>query len=51
MTFRKVSAKEWRKMGLPSSIWTISFGVGVPKKKKIKKTTFVLNPDTPKKKK
>ena len=51
MTFKKVSAKEWEKMELPSSTWTISFGVGVPKKKKIKKTTFVLNPDTPKKKK
>ena len=51
MTLKKVSAKEWEKMGLPSSTWTISFGVGVPKKKEIKKTTFVLNPDTPKKKK
>ena len=26
MSFRKVSAKEWREMGLPSSTWTISFG-------------------------
>ena len=27
MAFRKVSAKEWRKMELPtSSTWTISFG-------------------------
>ena len=51
MAFRKVSAKEWRRMGLPSSIWTISFGVGVPKKKEIKKRTFVLNSKTPKKKK
>ena len=49
MSFKKVSAKEWKKMGLPSSTWTISFGVGIPKKKE-KKTTFVLNPDTPKKK-
>ena len=51
MTFKKVSAKEWKKMGLPSSTWTISFGVGIPKKKKIKKPTLVLNPITPKKKK
>ena len=51
MTFRKISAKEWEKMGLPSSIWMISLGVGVSKKNKIKKTTFVLNLDTPKKKK
>ena len=26
MTLKKVSAKEWKKMGLPSSTWTISFG-------------------------
>ena len=26
MTFKKVSAKEWEEMGLPSSTWTISFG-------------------------
>jgi len=51
MTFKKVSAKEWEKMGLPSSTWTISFGVGIPKKKKIKKTTYVLNSKIPKKKK
>ena len=25
MTFKKVPAKEWKKMGLPSSTWTISF--------------------------
>ena len=49
MAFRKVSAKEWVKMGLPSSVWTISFGVS--KKKEIKKPTFVLKSNTPKKKK
>jgi len=51
MTFKKVSAKEWEKMGLPSSIWTISFGVGIQEKKKIKKAAFVLNSKNPKKKK
>jgi hypothetical protein len=51
MSFRKVSTKEWRAMGLPSSIMTISFGVGVPKKKVLKKPTFVLNSNTSKKKK
>ena len=43
MTFKKVSAKEWEKMGLPSSTWTISFGVGVPKKKELKKSTSDLH--------
>ena len=43
MTFKKVSAKEWEKMGLPSSTWTISFGVGVPKKREIKKSTSDLH--------
>ena len=43
MTFKKVSAKEWEKMGLPSSTWTISFGVGVPKKRKLKKSTSDLH--------
>ena len=39
MTFKKVSAKEWRKMGLPSSTWTISFGPPG-----VKKPSFVLGP-------
>ena len=43
MAFKKVSAKEWGKMGLPSSTWTISFGVGVPKKRKLKKSTSDLH--------
>ena len=43
MTLKKVSAKEWEKMGLPSSTWTISFGVGVPKKKELKKSTSDLH--------
>ena len=43
MTFKKVSAKEWEKMGLPSSTWTISFGVGVPKKKELQKSTSDLH--------
>ena len=51
MSLRKVSAKEWEAMGLPSSTTTISFGVGVPKKKESKKPTFVLNSKTSKKKK
>ena len=42
MAFKKVSAKEWGKMGLPSSTWTISFGVGVPKKRKLKKSVSFL---------
>ena len=37
MTFKKVSAKEWRKMGLPSSTWTISFGPP-----RVQKPSFVL---------
>ena len=37
MAFRKVSAKEWKKMGLPSSTWTISFGVP-----RAQKPSFVL---------
>ena len=40
MAFRKVSAKEWKKMGLPTSILTISFGLAKlckpPTKKEIK---------------
>ena len=39
MTLKKVSAKEWRKMGLPSSTWTISFGPLWAQKK-----SFVLGP-------
>ena len=57
MTFKKVSAKEWRKMGLPSSTWTISFGP--PRVQKppfvlggaIKKQSFVHGPKLSKKKK
>ena len=56
MAFREVSAKEWKKMGLPSSTWTISFGP--PKVLKpsfvlgpIKKTTSVSGPNLSKKKK
>ena len=51
MTFKKVSAKEWEKMGLPSSTWTISFGVGVPKKKELKKSTSDLHSKSLKKNK
>ena len=39
MTLKKVSAKEWRKMGLPSSTWTISFGTP-----RMQKPSFVLGP-------
>ena len=56
MTFKKVSAKEWRKMGLPSSTWTISFGPPWEQKQSfvlgpIKKSAVVLDPKLPKKKK
>ena len=66
MTLKKVSAEEWRRMGLPSSTTTISFiSFGGSKKKEkvisqglikkpgeqLKKPTLVLNPITPKKKK
>ena len=66
MTLKEVSAEEWRKMGLPSSITTISFiSFGGSKKKEkvisqelnkkpgeqLKKPTLVLDPITPKKKK
>ena len=59
MTLKKVSAEEWRKMGLPSSTTTISFISygGSKKKEKVisqelnKKPTLVLDPITPKKKK
>ena len=37
MTLKKVSAKEWRKMGLSSSTWTISFGPPW-----VQKPTYVL---------
>ena len=37
MSFRKISEKEWRKMGLPSSTWTISFGFP-----RAQKPSFVL---------
>ena len=37
MSFKKVSAKEWKKMGLPSSTWTISFGVP-----RVQRPSFVL---------
>ena len=56
MAFREVSAKEWKKMGLPSSTWTISFGP--PKVLKpsfvpgpIKKQSFVHDPKLSKNKK
>ena len=39
MSFKKVSAKEWKKMGLPSSTWTISFGPP-----RLQKPSFVLGP-------
>ena len=39
MTFKKVSAKEWREMGLPSLTWTISFGPP-----RVQKPSFVLGP-------
>jgi|TARA_Y100000031_G_scaffold35819_1_gene40120 hypothetical protein len=42
MTFKKVSANEWRKMGLPGSTWTISFGARFSKKKELKKSTSDL---------
>ena len=56
MTFKKVSAKEWRKMGLPSSTWTISFGPPWAQKQSfvlgpIKKKSFVPDPKLSKKKK
>ena len=56
MTFKKVSAKEWRKMGLPSSTWTISFGPPRVQKPSfvlgpIKKQSFVPDPKLSKKKK
>ena len=66
MTLKKVSAEEWRRMGLPSSTTTISFiSFGGSKKKEkvislelnkkpdeqLKKPTLVLDPITPKKKK
>ena len=56
MTFKKVSAKEWKKMGLPSSTWTISFGLpGVQKPSfvlgPVKKQSVVLDPKLSKKKK
>ena len=56
MTFKKVSAKEWRKMGLPSSTWTISFGPPRVQKPSfvlgpIKKQSFVSDPKLSKKKK
>ena len=37
MAFRKVSAKEWKKMGLPTSISTISFGLSKLRKRSTKK--------------
>ena len=66
MTLKKVSAEEWRKMGLPTSTTTISFiSYGGSKKKEkvisqelnkkpgeqLKKQTLDLDPITPKKKK
>ena len=56
MTFKKVSAKEWKKMGLPSSTWTISFGPSRVEKPSfvlgpIKKKSFVHGPKLSKKKK
>ena len=37
MAFRKVSAEEWRKMGLPTSTTTISFGLSKLRKPSTKK--------------
>ncbi len=56
MTLKKVSAKEWRKMGLPSSTWTISFGPPWAQKPSfvlgpVKKQSSVPDPKLPKKKK
>ena len=56
MSFKKVSAKEWREMGLPSSTWTISFGAPWVQKPSfvlgpIKKPASVPSPKLPKKKK
>ena len=56
MTLKKVSAKEWKKMGLPSSTWTISFGPpGVRKPSFMlgpaKNQSVVSDPKLPKKKK
>ena len=56
MTFKKVSVKEWRKMGLPSSAWTISFGPPWSQKPSfilgpVKKHSSVPDPKLPKKKK
>ena len=66
MTLKKVSAEEWRRVGLPSSTTTISFiSFGGSKKKEkvisqelnkkpdeqLKKPTLVLDPTIPKKKK
>ncbi len=55
MTFKKVSVKEWRKMGLPSSAWTISFGPPWAQKQSFvlgttKKQSSVPDPKLPPKK-
>ena len=56
MAFRKVSAREWKEMGLPSSTWTISFGPPWAQKPSlvlgtVKKHSSVPDPKLPKKKK
>ena len=56
MTFKKVSVKEWRKMGLPSSAWTISFGPPWAQRQSfilgpVKKQSSVPDPKLSKKKK
>ena len=54
MPFKKVSAKEWKAMGLPSSITTISLSPYFKwdhKKKEFKKPILVLNLNDSKKKK
>ena len=56
MTLKKVLAKEWRKMGLPSSTWTISFGPPWAQKPSfvlgsVKKQSSVPDPKLSRKKK
>jgi hypothetical protein len=56
MAFRKVSAKEWREMGLPRSTWSISFGPPCARKPSfilgpVKKQSSVPDPKLQKKKK
>jgi hypothetical protein len=56
MSFKKISAKEWREKGLPSSTWTISFGPPWARKPSfvlgsVKKPPVVPDPKLSKKKK